>query len=145
MVKFNATEFSGSPASYAFSIWTLIYINLILSTFNYKWKNSALQWLLISSCLNLLWLYVWGKRNTRVSLIVISLLTVSVWFLLSKTYDINRYIHQGLGVYAAWVLAATVINFSIYLREKGNYKDTTLAKMNTIILGTTSLYSASTT
>ena len=123
-----------TPAAYAFSIWGIIFIGLLLlgaymvkRVFIDKSSDEFVikmgPWLIIANALNCLWIYVWLNEYTLVSIfvmlgILISLLMVVVKLNLnreehSSTY--NYFVALPISIYTGWISVATVANFSAYL------------------------------
>jgi len=115
-----------TPAGYAFSIWSLIYLGLIafsvyqlLPTNLAKYRN--LRELYILSCLlNCSWIYAWHHDQIAVCFLLI-LLLVAVLFLINsrlRAADTPRaywLVKAPFAVYFGWVTAAALVNFAILL------------------------------
>jgi hypothetical protein len=122
-----------TPAGYAFSIWSLIYIGLIAFTI-YQMLPALLERfrsvrsLYILSCLlNCAWIYFWHHDNIAVSFVVIAALAVTLVLITIKlrrdpSTGVYWYARAPFGIYAGWVTAATIVNFTILLVASGVIK-----------------------
>lgn len=115
-----------TPAGYAFSIWSLIYLGLIaFSIWQLLPANRARfanirSFYILSCALNVGWLYMWHSDQIVICSVLLFLLAVSLFF-------INLYLRriEGAGdywlakapfsIYFGWVTAATLVNFAILL------------------------------
>lgn len=114
-----------TPAGYVFSIWTLIYIALIVWLVAYTREAPTrpdrftfTSILFIASCvLNVLWLALWHFELVGVSFIVI----LAEWAVLAALYlNVRRTARTGSGwipisIYTAWVTVATLANLAILI------------------------------
>lgn len=115
-----------TPAGYAFSIWSLIYVGLIaFSIYQLLPGNLArlrgIRLLYILSCLlNCTWIYVWHYDRIGVSFAVIFMLWV-VLMLINATMKGHAttgdtwLVQAPFGLYFGWVTAATLVNFMVML------------------------------
>jgi len=136
-IDYNSEDFAATPASYAFSIWTLIYINLVVSSATYDWKSPSLAWLALSCAANLGWLYFWKDGKTTQSLVCLVIITIACWMILATTKNMKRISRLGFGVYAGWVTVATVLNLAILLRKRKKIteeRDTQLGLFVAVVL-----------
>ncbi len=119
-----------TPAGYAFSIWTLIYIGLIaFSIYQLLPANLTrfrpVRTLYVITCvLNCAWIYFWHRNQIGVCLALIFALLVALIFMLI----LYRRMESGsgplftktvFGMYAGWVTAATLVNLAVYLTYIG--------------------------
>jgi tryptophan-rich sensory protein len=111
-----------TPAPFTFSIWGLIYLLLIYTTFvNYKDilnTNNIFILFIISAILNATWIQVWGKNLVLSSIILLLLASV----LITITYELNknnvdRTLLYAFGIYTMWAIIASLINLSTVLIE----------------------------
>lgn len=116
-----------TPAGYAFSIWSLIYVGLIaFSVYQILPRNlvrfrSVRSMYVISCVLNCSWIYFWHHEQIAVCFALIFALLVTLIVILSqflRNSDKSGAIFTkgAFGVYAGWVTAATLVNFSIMLK-----------------------------
>ena len=119
-----------TPAGYAFSIWTLIYIGLIaFSVYQLLLKNlvrfRSIRSLYVVSCvLNCAWIYFWHQDQIAICLVIILTLLATLILILV------RFSREGaaagalltkipFGIYAGWVTAASLVNFVVFLNYVG--------------------------
>ena len=115
-----------TPAGYAFSIWTLIYIGLIaFSVWQLLPANRARfanirSFYILSCALNCGWLYMWHTDQIAICSLLLFLLAVTLFFInlyLRRTEGAGDYwfVKAPFGLYFGWVTAATLVNFAILL------------------------------
>ena len=115
-----------TPAGYAFSIWSLIYLGLIafsvwqLLPANRARFTNIRSFYILSCALNCGWLYMWHSDQIAICSLLLFLLTVSLFFInlyLRKTERSGDYwlAKAPFGIYFGWVTAATLVNFAILL------------------------------
>ena len=116
-----------TPAGYAFSIWTLIYLGLVaFSVFQLLPANverfRPVRSLYIFTCaLNCAWLYFWHQEQIVVCFVIILTLAVALLainFIIREPESMtDAWIAKGaFGLYFGWVTAATLVNFAIMLK-----------------------------
>jgi translocator protein len=115
-----------TPAGYAFSIWTLIYIGLTafaiyqLLPGNITRLRSIRSLYLVSCLLNCAWIYFWHHEMIAVCLLVILALLATLILILARL-SLDETAHGALftklpfGIYAGWVTAASIVNLAIFL------------------------------
>jgi len=115
-----------TPAGYAFSIWTLIYVGLLAFSVYQALPASAVRYrpirsLYILSCLlNCTWIYFWHREQIAVCLFIILLLCGTLVFI---RYRLMGFDSTGdiwlakapFGLYAGWVTAASTVNLLVLL------------------------------
>lgn len=122
-----------TPASYAFSIWSLIYICIFFSFFilyrkikdeiNQKTLYNISNIFKFSCILNIIWVISYSLDLMTLSFLIILILTITIILINSKLknreYDINESIIPfGFGVYAGWLSVATIANlFNLLSKE----------------------------
>jgi benzodiazapine receptor len=117
-----------TPAGYAFSIWSLIYLGLIaFSIYQLLPRNAArfrpIRRLYIISCvLNCAWIYFWHQGQIAICLAIILGLLVTLLFILKNAANDDQpggalFAKVPFGIYAGWVTAASLVNFAILLRS----------------------------
>lgn len=121
-----------TPAGYAFSIWSIIYILLagfIVYTFRSSTPNSeAVQsisvWFIISCVFNIAWIFLWHYLYTEWSLLAIVGLLISLIFIYRNTRAINRptsgehwFVQLPFSIYLGWISIATIINVAVVLTK----------------------------
>ena len=116
-----------TPAGYAFSIWTLIYVGLVaFSVFQLLPANverfRPVRSLYIFTCaLNCAWLYFWHQEQIVVCFVIILTLAVALlainFIIRESESTTDAWIAKGaFGLYFGWVTAATLVNFAIMLK-----------------------------
>jgi len=115
-----------TPAGYAFSIWTLIYVGLLaFSVYQALPANAAryrpIRSLYILSCLlNCTWIYFWHREQIAICLAIILLLCGTLIFMRYRLMGFDSTGDTWLakapfGLYAGWVTAASMVNFLVLL------------------------------
>ena len=116
-----------TPAGYAFSIWSLIYLGLVaFSVYQLLPANVArfrrIRSLYILSCaLNCAWLYFWHSEQIIVCFAIIVALCLTLLAINGIVREpeslVDGWIVKGtFGIYFGWVTAATLVNFAIMLK-----------------------------
>jgi len=116
-----------TPAGYAFSIWSLIYVGLLAFTiFQLLPANvtrfRAFRSLYIFTCaLNCGWLYFWHQEQIVICFAIIvalciNLLVINYLLRDPETLADVWIVKAPFGIYFGWVIAATFVNFAIMLK-----------------------------
>lgn len=108
------------PAGYAFSIWGVIYLWLILSAVFGLWKRaddagwaSARPWLLVSLAFGIPWLPVAGV-SPLAALVMIWAMLLAALVALAKTPLADRWLFRApVGLYAGWLTAASWVSVAL--------------------------------
>ncbi|MEG1906337.1 MAG: TspO/MBR family protein [Gordonibacter sp.] len=114
-----------TPAGYVFSIWSLIYVALVVWLVAYTktaptrpQRFTATSVLFVASCvLNVAWLAIWHFDQVAISFVVI----LAEWAVLAALYlNVRRTAATPAGrvpiaIYAAWVTVATIANMAILI------------------------------
>lgn len=119
-----------TPAGYAFSIWSLIYLGLIaFSIYQILPKNlerfRGIRTIYIFSCLlNCGWIYAWHHNRVLLCLGIIAALLVTLFYLNLKVRNGETYgdywaVSAPFSIYFGWVTAATIVNFAIAMSSLG--------------------------
>lgn len=119
-----------TPAGYAFSIWSLIYLGMAaFSVYQFLPANLVrfrpVRSLYIFSCLlNCAWIYFWHRDQIGFCLLLIFTLLVALLFLLILFGWIGSsggslFTKTPFGIYAGWVTAASLVNFVVFLKHEG--------------------------
>jgi len=115
-----------TPAGYAFSIWSLIYLGLLAFSIHQALPANGIRYrpirsLYIVSCLlNCSWIYFWHREQIAICLAVILLLCGTLVFIRYRLMDLDSIGDTWLakapfGLYAGWVTAAATVNFLVLL------------------------------
>ncbi len=119
-----------TPAGYAFTIWSVIYLGIIAFSV-YQLLPSQLgrfrpvRSLYIISCvLNCAWIYFWHRDQIGLCLVLIAALLCSLIFIIAAFKRPGQesgplFTRAAFGVYGGWVTAATLVNFAIALKYFG--------------------------
>lgn len=119
-----------TPAGYAFSIWSLIYVGLIAFSIYQIFPRNLVRFrnvrsLFVISCvLNCSWIYFWHREQIGVCLglifaLLVTLIVILVQFARSTDASGPVFTKGVFGLYSGWVTAATLVNFSILLKYLG--------------------------
>lgn len=126
-----------TPAGYAFSIWGIIYLLLILYV-GYQWvtwykkkENKELFqagiWFALSNIANGLWIIAWLNESFGISVILMFILLFSLVTLTIKLrleiWDapvrIIAFIWWPICIYLGWIIVASVANVAVFLFSFG--------------------------
>lgn len=123
-----------TPAGYAFSIWGLIYLALagfvIFQMVNPKGREQADKiggWFVISSALNIAWIFAWLNHYIGLSVIIMMLLLVSLIMIIFKTrmeledapLSIIALVWWPFSFYSGWITVALIANIAAWLTAIG--------------------------
>ncbi|MDO7906676.1 tryptophan-rich sensory protein [Paenibacillus sp. JX-17] len=118
-----------TPAGYAFSIWSLIYLLLagfvIYQASRGKDRESVHSigiFFVLSCVFNIAWIFLWQYGYVEIALVDIVLLLLSLIVLYVRTRAIERpslgeiwFLKVPFAIYLGWVSVATILNVSIAL------------------------------
>ncbi|MBP9758914.1 tryptophan-rich sensory protein [Candidatus Dojkabacteria bacterium] len=119
------------PAGYAFSIWGLIYLALLVyaivpllsEKLNSELIKKTFNWFVLSSSANILWIFAWHYKLIEVTVILMLVILVS----LIKIYKISvletqmkslrdkMVLQFPFSLYLGWISVATIANITIFL------------------------------
>jgi len=114
-----------TPAGYVFSIWSIIYLLLIFWVVG-MWKNckqnhaaysKRSNLFIISSILNMAWIYLWHYEYFLLTVVVMIGLLVTL-INLYATYKVTDNLvtcRLPISIYLAWISVATISNISYVL------------------------------
>lgn len=115
-----------TPAGYAFSIWSLIYLGLIAFSI-YQLTPLALSRFrnirslyILSYALNCAWIYMWHHNRIAICMIIITCLLATLFVINLRLRSLAGHRDYWLAkapfsIYFGWVTAATLVNFAILL------------------------------
>lgn len=125
-----------TPAGWAFSIWGLIYLLLILFT-GYQWfawtkgKNEdSLKptglWFMLANLANALWVIVWLNEWLGLSVLIIFLLLFCLIMLVVRLrlevweapLRIILFVWWPICIYTGWIILASITNVSVWLTSQ---------------------------
>lgn len=143
-----------TPAGYAFSIWSLIYVLLVVlavyqarDLFKPRRDNTLPQqmgpWFIIANVCNGLWTYIFVNDLVALSVAVLVVLTVSLFVLLWKLkialknppLSVIACVWWPLMIYTGWVTVASVVNIASWLASMGVSVTPELASVVLVSLG----------
>jgi hypothetical protein len=123
-----------TPAGYAFAIWGIIFLSLLILTINQlrlafkKGENgdSILQigpWLGIANVGNVLWLWFWLHEQVGISVIVMLVILFSLIQVVIRTnmerwdapIKVIAFVWWPICLYSGWIAVATIANVSAWL------------------------------
>jgi benzodiazapine receptor len=116
-----------TPAGFTFSVWSLIYLSLIVfsgAQFQIKDKSYFKElslWFILSCISNISWILAWHHLFTAASVIIMLILLYSLTqiFLLLQRNNLNRkewfLILLPFIFYLTWICVATIANISTLL------------------------------
>lgn len=119
-----------TPAGYAFSIWSLIYLGMIaFSIYQMLPANVArfrpVRSLYIFSCaLNCAWLYFWHEDQIIICFFILLALCITLFFINAIFRRPESLVDAWIAkapfeIYFGWTTAAMLINFAIMLKSVG--------------------------
>lgn len=134
-----------TPAGYAFSIWSLIYLGLIAFSIYQmlpanlaKYRNIRSLYI-ISAALNCGWIYFWHAEQIVICFVLIAALALTLLMInikLRSTESTGEYwaVKAPFGIYFGWVTAATFVSFAILLSYLGVQMSPTMQTVMAVIL-----------
>ncbi len=152
------------PASYAFSIWGLIFLMLFLFVgfqwyVLYKFKgtendydtsdnifvktiNDTCLWFMTSNVFNALWVYVWINEYIALSVVLMFFLLLSLMQLTRnlrlETWDapvrIIVFVWWPIAIYLGWIMVASIANISSLFMSMGWEGEPFFASTWTVIM-----------
>ncbi|WP_205518450.1 hypothetical protein [Pseudotabrizicola algicola] len=132
------------PAGYAFSIWSVIYVWLLIHAGYGFWKRAhSPDWdsvrvpLIVSLVLGSLWLAIASSYPVIATVVILAMAaaTLTAYFLADEFYD-RWLLSAPLAIYAGWLSAASSVSVGILLAGYGVLTDTESALvMIAVVLG----------
>ncbi|WP_455675726.1 tryptophan-rich sensory protein [Pradoshia sp.] len=118
-----------TPAGYAFSIWSLIYVLIgiwIIRQFIGDKGDSAVYtntsaWFILSSLFNIVWIIVWHYELFMISVIIMLLYLVSLIMLYRKLTEAGPtfFDKAPFSINLGWISVATIVNIAYVLKFNG--------------------------
>ncbi|MHA0857096.1 tryptophan-rich sensory protein [Paenibacillus sp. CMAA1364] len=121
-----------TPAGYAFSIWSLIYI-LLAGFIYYQFRQynahrESVQvigiWFTLSCIINIVWLLLWQYLYIELSVLAMIFLLLTLIVLYRRTRRLTRptiieywLVQLPFTLYLSWISVATILNISIALTK----------------------------
>ncbi|SMP10965.1 tryptophan-rich sensory protein [Chryseobacterium profundimaris] len=125
-----------TPAGYAFSIWGLIYLELLGFVIYYGpfTKNTDVKektvenigwWFVISCIANCLWIIAWLYQYTLFSIPIMVVLFISLLKIIQNNQNIMEsedvktavFLRWPFYIYSGWISVALIANISAYLKK----------------------------
>lgn len=121
-----------TPAGYAFSIWSLIYLLLagfvIYQFRSYTASRDSVRaikfWFVLSCIFNMSWLFLWQYLYIEISLVAMVLMLITLIVIYRKTRLIanptsgeNWLMKLPFSIYLGWISVATIVNVSVVLAK----------------------------
>ncbi len=115
-----------TPAGYAFTIWSLIYLGMIAFSV-YQLLPSKMSRFrpvrtayILSCLLNCAWIYFWHREAIGICLVLISAWLITLIFIMVQLSGATKarealFTTAPFGIYAGWVTAATLVNLAVFL------------------------------
>lgn len=125
-----------TPAGYAFSIWSLIYLLLagfvIYQFRSYTASRDSVRairfWFVLSCIFNMSWLFLWHYLYIELSLAAMVLMLITLIVIYRKSRLITNptsgekwLIKLPFSIYLGWISVATIVNISVVL-EKNHWE-----------------------
>lgn len=134
-----------TPSGYAFSIWGLIYLGMLVFSIYQLFKSDSenlekIRLFFIASCLaNIAWIFAWHNQRLALSVIAMlvllsSLVLINIDGLKLRENTDSWLVRAPFSIYFGWVSVATVLNISIYLTSVGFQADETASNVIAIAL-----------
>ena len=127
-----------APAGYAFSIWGLIYLGLILFEI-FQWytlfKKQNLEYIdkisgffILSNVANFMWIILWLNEFIGLSVIMMCVLLLSLIAIVMRgdmelkkvSFPVLAFVYWPFTIYLGWIIVATVANVAAYLNISWN-------------------------
>ncbi len=119
-----------TPAGYAFTIWSLIYVGMIAFSIYQLlpaniFKYSRVRSLYLVSCvLNCAWIFFWHREQIGICLVIILALLATLLLLCFKLKEQasvtdSLFSKAPFGIYFGWVTCASIVNCAIFISYMG--------------------------
>jgi len=120
-----------TPSGFAFTIWNLIYLGLLVfSIYQIAGNNlsrfRSIRSLYILSCaLNCAWIFFWVQERIDISFVIISALFIVLFLIILRVRSHKNYaeywsVKSPFGLYFGWITAAAVVNLAVLLSSLGH-------------------------
>lgn len=116
-----------TPAGWAFTIWSVIYLGMLafsiyqLLPANLRRFRGVRSVYIVSCLLNCSWIYFWHREQIGICVILIAALLGSLIYMLILLRRLGQergplFTKTVFGIYAGWVTAATLVNVAVFLK-----------------------------
>lgn len=129
---------SFTPASYAFSIWGLIFLGLLTHAtyqlylvYSARRSDSVVRqlgpWLVLANLGNAAWVWCWIQTFTALSVVVMCFIAICLWMAIVRL-NMERwdaplstiaFVWWPIAIYSGWICVALIANLSAYLAKIG--------------------------
>ena len=134
-----------TPAGYAFSIWSLIYLGMLIFSIHQLLKGDSeyldkIRYFFIASCLaNIAWIFAWHNQNLGLSVVAMLTLLSSLILINLESKTLGKgantlFVRIPFSIYFGWVSVATILNISIFLTSLGSQAGETASNIIAIAL-----------
>jgi translocator protein len=113
-----------SPATFTFSIWSIIYlawiwVSLLVALKKIKISKKENLFFSLSVFLTSLWLFPWHLDEMGVCLAIILIIIAFFLFLFSQSRESDKFFKYTIELSLWWILIATLANITVFLVSKG--------------------------
>lgn len=125
-----------TPAPVTFAIWGLIYMLMAVfviyqwevfdgGAYSIKVREDIGLWFAVSCALNIGWILLWHNRLIGLSTICIALLLLVLYIIqgwlngAGGSFLQRMAAKSGFSLYYGWIIAATIANFCVFLKQIG--------------------------
>ncbi|MFD2614128.1 TspO/MBR family protein [Paenibacillus gansuensis] len=131
----DAYHVAVTPAGYAFSIWSLIYVLLagfvIVQALPGRQNDSVIRdtgpWFVLSCIFNMSWILAWHSEMIGLSTALMAALLITLIALYVRTRPaaastdrVSRWlIALPFSIYLGWISVASIVNFTIFFMDAG--------------------------
>lgn len=136
-----------TPAGYAFGIWSLIYLGLMIfsvyqalpsQTENPRFRKIRLIYI-VNCAANCAWIYLWNYEMIRASVAVIfvilaTLVLINVRLQIKNSPAETWAARVPFGLYFGWITVAAILNFTVALASSGVQMSKAAATVSASIL-----------
>ena len=115
-----------TPAGYAFSIWSAIYLGLIAFSIHQLLPRNLARYstirlgYIVCCALNVAWIYFWHRDQILICLVLIIALSINLGMIVARLRAEAAFRNALLtkvpfGIYFGWVTCASIVNLAIFL------------------------------
>lgn len=116
-----------TPAGYAFSIWSLIYLGLLAFSLlqllpkNLEKFRPIRSAYILSCALNCAWIFFWHSDQILIAFVIIAALLAAIFVVAARLRPLGSVadiwlVKAPFGIYLGWLSAATLVNFLVLLK-----------------------------
>lgn len=112
-----------TPADYAFSIWSVIYVLIAIMVYQQMCKDEVREKLcnlfMISCILNIGWIFAWQFKAIGISFVLILLLLLDLILIMRKMKEDVNLPSSAIGLYTGWINVAMLANLGTLFVKNG--------------------------